>query len=68
MEIDGHPTQDLIEELERRGAIRVVGSTSGPQTESLRFVEERLGDDVNGFWMFLPYETFLTGVDEVPPA
>ncbi len=67
MEIDGHPTQDLIEELERRGALRLDGSAIGPQEESLRFVGERMGD-VPGFWLFLPHETFLTGVDEVPPS
>ncbi len=65
MEIDGHPTQDLIEELERRGAVRVVGASAGPRVEALRFLTERLGDSP-GYWMFLPYETFDTGFDEVP--
>ncbi len=63
MEIEGHPTQDLIEELERRGAIRLSGSSSGPQSETLVFLAERLGD-VAGVWMFLPRETFLTGLDD----
>jgi len=63
MEIEGHPTQDLIEELERRGAIRIAGSTSGPQSETLVFLNERLGD-VAGVWMFLPRETFMTGLDD----
>ena len=67
MEIEGHPTQDLIEELERRGALRIDGSSAGPRVESLRFVTERMAD-VGGFWLFLPYEAFHTGVDEVPPA
>lgn len=67
MEIDGHPTQDLIEELERRGALRVDGSSAGPSGESLRFVNQRMAG-VTGFWLFLPHEAFLTGVDEVPPA
>ena len=65
MEIDGHPTQDLVEELERRGALRVDGTSSGPREDSLRLVTERIGV-TPGFWLFLPYETFLTGVDEVP--
>ena len=65
MEIDGHPTQDLIEELERRGAVRVAGSSAGPRVEALRFLTERLGDNP-GYWMFLPYETFDTGFDEIP--
>jgi hypothetical protein len=63
MEIDGHPTEDLIEELEQRGALRMRGASSGPQTDALRFVTERLGD-VPGVWLFLPSQTFLTGFDE----
>ena len=65
MEIDGHPTQDLIEELERRGALRIDGTTGGPNAEALRFVTEQMGE-VAGFWMFLPYESFMTGFDEIP--
>ncbi len=65
MEIDGHPTQDIIEELERRGAIRVLGDSAGPRPEAQRFIAERLGQ-VEGFWMFLPRETFMTGLDEIP--
>lgn len=65
MEIDGHPTQDLIEELERRGAVRVDGSSVGPNLEAVRFLAERVGE-LRGFWLFLPQETFLTGVDEIP--
>ena len=65
MEIEGHPTQDLIEELERRGAVRVDGGSSGPRTETLRFITERVGD-VPGLWVFLPREAFMTGLDEPP--
>ena len=43
MEIDGHPTQDLVEELERRGGLRAEGSSSGPRIDSLRFLNERTG-------------------------
>jgi hypothetical protein len=67
MEIEGHPTQDLIEELERRGAIRLDGSSSGPSPDTLRFVVERMGE-VTGFWMFVSPQTFRTGVDEIPPG
>ena len=63
MEIEGHPTQDLIEELERRGAFRVHGTTAGPQDEALVFLSERLGD-VAGLWMFLPRQAFMTGMDD----
>jgi hypothetical protein len=65
MEIDGHPTQDLIEELERRGGLRLAGTADGPSPEALRFVSDRLGS-ARGFWLFLPYETFMTGVDDLP--
>ncbi|MGH2747652.1 MAG: hypothetical protein ACRDKB_06980 [Actinomycetota bacterium] len=65
MEIEGHPTQDLVEELERRGALKVNGAGSGPRIDALRFVSERVGD-VPGFWLFLPEETFQTGFDELP--
>ncbi|MDQ3878463.1 MAG: hypothetical protein M3290_08975 [Actinomycetota bacterium] len=65
MEIDGHPTQDLVDELIRRGGLRAEGTASGPRVESLRFIAERL-DDASGFWLFLPFETFDTGLDEIP--
>jgi hypothetical protein len=65
MEIEGHPTQDVIEELERRGGMRIDGSASGPDPDAVRFIAERVGD-VRGYWLFLPYETFMTGVDDLP--
>jgi hypothetical protein len=65
MEIEGHPTQDLIEELERRGGMRMDGTSHGPDSEATRFVSERVGD-ARGYWLFLPYETFMTGVDDLP--
>jgi hypothetical protein len=67
MEIDGHPTQDLIDELVRRGAMRADGTSSGPSIEALRFISER-HDDAGGFWVFVPTEAFMTGVDDVPGA
>ena len=65
MEIEGHPTQDVVEELERRGAVRVDGTSAGPRVEALRFVAERY-DDTPGFWLFLPREVFQTGLDDLP--
>jgi hypothetical protein len=65
MEIEGHPTQDMIEELERRGALRADGTSSGPRIDAIRFITQSAGE-VSGFWMFVPQETFQTGVDEVP--
>lgn len=66
MEIEGHPTQDLIEELEQRGAARVAGDARGPTHDALPFLQQRFGA-TSGLWLFLPVETFDTGVDE-PPA
>lgn len=65
MEIDGHPTQDMLDELERRGAVRVHGTTAGPDPNALRFVQERGGEQA-GFWVFLPPQAFRTGLDEIP--
>ena len=65
MEIEGHPTHDLVEELQRRGAVHVDGSSSGPRVDTLRFITERMGE-VGGFWLFVPNQTFLTGFDEIP--
>lgn len=65
MEIDGHPTQDLVEELENRGAVRLDGATSGPDPDALRFLTERAGD-IKGSWLFLPRQTYDTGFDELP--
>jgi hypothetical protein len=65
MEIEGHPSQDLVEELERRGALRIDGTTGGPNEDAVRFLTERAGESP-GFWMFLPREAFQTGFDEIP--
>ena len=65
MEIEGHPTQDLIEELERRGALRADGTSAGPRVDALRFISEQL-EDAAGLWLFCPRETFATGMDEIP--
>ena len=63
MEIEGHPTQDLLEELERRGAIRVAGTAGGPRVDTLKFLTEQAGD-APGIWLFLPREAFQTGLDD----
>lgn len=66
MEIDGHPTQDIIEELEQRGAVRMLGSTSGPRIDTLRFLTEQNPEEADGIWLFLPQQVFQTGLDETP--
>jgi hypothetical protein len=65
VEIEGHPTQDLIDELERRGAIRIAGGTTGPDVDSLGALTERLGDS-RGTWLFLSPQAYDTGFDEFP--
>jgi hypothetical protein len=62
MEIEGHPTQDLVEELERRGALRIDGPSQGPRPDALHFAAEQLEDE-SGFWLFLPRRSFMTGFD-----
>ncbi len=57
MEIEGHPTSDLVTELEQRGALRVPGTPAGPDPDAL--------EDA-GLWLFLPPEAFLTGLDDLP--
>lgn len=66
MEIDGHPTQDMIEELEQRGGVRMHGTSAGPRVDTLRFLTEQNPEEVDGIWLFLPTQTFETGVDESP--
>lgn len=66
METDGHPTQDMIEELEQRGAVRMLGTTAGPRIDTLRFLTEQNPEEVKGLWLFLPQQAFDTGLDEPP--
>lgn len=56
----------MIEELEQRGAIRLLGSSAGPRVDSLRFLTEQHPAEIPGIWLFLPEETFQTGLDESP--
>ena len=65
MEIEGHPTVDLLDELERRGALRADGTSAGPSVDATRFIAERVPDAL-GFWLFVPRETFDTGMDDIP--
>jgi hypothetical protein len=64
MEIEGHPTQDLIEELERRGAIRIAGTAAGPHADAVGVLSQ-LGESP-GVWLFLTAQTYDTGFDEIP--
>ena len=66
MEIDGHPTQDILEELEQRGAMRMHGTSAGPREDTLRFLTEQTAEEVKGLWLFLPEQAFDTGMDEQP--
>ncbi len=64
MEIEGHPTQDLVEELIRRGAVRADGASSGPNIHALRFIAEQYKDEP-GAWLFLPDEAVFRGFEDV---
>lgn len=65
MELEGHPTQDIVEELERRGALAHPGTEAGPDPETLE-IARRKGHAERGLWLFLSKETYDTGVDEEP--
>jgi hypothetical protein len=63
MEIEGHPTQDLIDELTRRGAVAVPGDASGPDPGAVA----RSVAPGPGFWMYVSSQTYDTEIDEGPP-
>jgi hypothetical protein len=63
MELDGHPTHDLVEELERRGARHYPGTPAGPDPGHLE-LEERRGSGDAGLWLYLPPEAYNTEIDE----
>lgn len=66
MELDGHPTQDIVEELQRRGALLYPGTSTGPDPEHLRLARHRENRE-SGLWLFLPRGAYDTGFDEAPP-
>lgn len=66
MEPEGHPTQDLVDELQNRGATLHPGTAAGPDAESLNLVR-RGGEAEPGYWMFVPVSAWETEIDE-PPA
>lgn len=61
MEIDGHPTQDMVDELCRRGGQVSPGNSLGP-------VSSRLGAGgtsvEKGVWLFLPGQAYDTEIDD----
>jgi hypothetical protein len=61
MELTGHPTQDILDELERRGASIIKGTQAGPDPQQLSGAREP------GLWVFLSRQVFETGLDEEPP-
>lgn len=66
METEGHPTQDLVEELQRRGGLLHPGTSAGPDAEALEFAR-RGGVAEPGVWLFLPNSAYDTAIDEGPP-
>lgn len=65
MELEGHPTHDLVEELERRGGIAFRGGSDGPDPDLLETLERR-APGLAGRWLFLPDQVYATGMDEAP--
>ncbi|MGH7425674.1 MAG: hypothetical protein ACREJP_05860 [Candidatus Methylomirabilales bacterium] len=66
MELEGHPTQDLVEELERRGGMVYPGNETGPDPEHLTLARHR-AEHEPGVWVYLPKEAYDTGFDEKIP-
>lgn len=67
MELEGHPTQDMVDELQRRGARLFSGGEGGPSAtatpaDGAAEREARSG----ALWLFLPAETFDTQIDDPP--
>ena len=62
METEGHPTQDLIDELQRRGAVLHEGGALGPDPGS----PAQGAADKPGIWLFVPAEAWETNIDEAP--
>ncbi|MGQ0680055.1 MAG: hypothetical protein ACT4OM_10465 [Actinomycetota bacterium] len=63
MEIDGHPTHDLVDELRRRGGQLHLGNSLGPMSSEV-------GGGLSierGLWLFLPEKAYDTDIDEPPP-
>lgn len=61
MELEGHPTQDLLDELEKRGCIKAPGTGAGPDLDRISSTSP-----VPGLWFFVPPEAFDTEIDEKP--
>jgi hypothetical protein len=66
MELDGHPTHDLVGELEARGASLYQGTGAGPDPWALE-LQPPLDPFQRGLWLYLPPEVYNTGFDEPPP-
>jgi len=60
MELDGHPTQDLVDELQRRGAV-LHDATDNAALKIAGVVRGRAG-----IWLFVPEEAWATDIDETP--
>ena len=63
MEIEGHPTQDLVDELVRRGAETIPGNDSGPERAAAAGRVSPQG----GFWIYVSSEVYDSEIDEGPP-
>ena len=65
MELEGHPTQDILEELQRRGALMYPGTEASPDTAALRMARQHAGEEP-GVWLFLPAQAYETEIDDDP--
>ena len=66
MELDGHPTHDLVDELQVRGAILYPGTGAGPNRR-YQEMQPPADPDERALWLYLPPEVYDTGFDEPAP-
>lgn len=66
MELDGHPTADLVGELQQRGGYLYQGTGRGPDPR-LQELQPLPDPDELGLWLYLPPQVYNTGFDDPPP-
>lgn len=66
MELDGHPTHDLVGELLARGGHLYQGTARGPDPRR-QDLQPALDPNEVGLWLYLPPGAYNTGFDEPAP-
>ena len=64
MELEGHPTGDIVDELRKRGANVYPGDHTGPDPASMQ-IAQRHAEPQQGVWIFLPDAAYDTDIDDI---